>query len=278
MSDNESVIVATDELHPVVEATSELPEATEATAELPKYSAVELEAIKQGWRPKSEFQGDESDFVGAEAYIAKGPLIKKNKELEKAIKEMQANFAKTEKLVYERAKKELEAEANKAWATGDQAAYTKAQQELQELKPVSQQSTNPMDNPIVKEYIAVNKFIMTPVTDLDYKMRGIALAASDYHAAQFPNATPEEAIAYIDNALNETFPQRNKNPNREAPSAVAAIKPKAGAPATTHKGPHPEYHKLTDVQKMIGQQLTDSKYGKYTWDQYIKQLKDDNRL
>lgn len=43
----------------------------------PEYTKIELEAMDMGWRPKSEFNGDEDDFIDAKEFVRRKPLFDK---------------------------------------------------------------------------------------------------------------------------------------------------------------------------------------------------------
>lgn len=82
--------------------------------------SIEDRAKEMGWRPLSEFKGDESRFVDAETFVKKGeevlPIIKANaRKAEAELADMRATFAEfkkyhsqTEQRAYQRAIRDLE--------------------------------------------------------------------------------------------------------------------------------------------------------------------------
>ena len=59
----------------------EVPEGTgeEQTQEkkAPELSAVEQKAIEMGWKPKDNFDGEETDFIDAAEFVRRKPLFDK---------------------------------------------------------------------------------------------------------------------------------------------------------------------------------------------------------
>src|SRR6266702_2198796 len=83
-------------LEPVVETKEE-------GNEPPKHTALEERAIEQGWRPKDEWDGDESEFRSAREFIDRGELLRKissqGDELRK-LKEVAGALSEHNKQVY----------------------------------------------------------------------------------------------------------------------------------------------------------------------------------
>lgn len=194
---------------------------------------VEHEARQQGWVPKSEFRGKESDWIDAEVFVQRGkeinPILKKNnerllRELDSQKKEMgelraaTEEFKKFQKEQYERKAASLETEIKslreqkkQAISSGDgELAVTlddqidalkeeksQAREESKEVPPARQ--AEPV-SPEVAEWVEQNKWYST-----DVRMAAAAnVIAEDIKRSQ-PWITGKEFFKELDKALEENF-------------------------------------------------------------------------
>jgi hypothetical protein len=250
------------EIAPIVEEPSIVESSTELTEE-------EQKAMEQGWRPKDQYSGPEEDWVDAHTYLGRGTFLKQIKSLKSEVEEQKRtmelygeHYKRMEKLIYDKAKREIEESMRAARATGNFDAYEEAQKNLQELKPISEQPQNPADNPAVKKFIAENAWYTNPITDEDFELKAIAMAHDAKYSRDNPNATIEEVVAYVEKKIQEKKRGYMTNSNREsAPPATLTGSAKAAAPKTNPNLPHPEWNKLSDFQKEVVKKMTDSKFG-----------------
>src|SRR5438132_1680053 len=95
----------TEEVKDVVTGTPTTDEGdnTQQTTTQLQHTALEERAIEQGWRPKDEWDGDESEFRSAREFIDRGELLRKissqGDELRK-LKEVAGALSEHNKQVY----------------------------------------------------------------------------------------------------------------------------------------------------------------------------------
>jgi len=270
-------------------------EPTGEVLEQPQYSDEEVKAMEQGWRPKEEYSGPEDDWVDAHTYLGRGTFLKQIKSLKHDLDEQRKTTEMVmehtkymEKLMYEKARKEIEAEQKAARMRGDFEAYDRATQELQDLKPISEQPKNPLDHPEVQRFLNSNPWFNNPQTANEFELQAIAKAADAYYAKANPNAAIDEVVAYVEKRVQEKRKDYMTNNNRETPSptAVSSAIRTQGTGKPTAKAPHPEWNKLSDFQKQVVKQMTDPKYGVKGYkenpaegiNKYIEELKQLNAI
>lgn len=232
-------------------------------------SPEEAKAREQGWRPKEEYQGPEDEWVDAHTYLGRGTFLKQIKNLKSELQEQRKTmdmFAEhtkhMEKLMYDKAKRELEAEQKAARMRGDFDTFERVSKEIQDLKPISEQPKDPSQNPELQRFLKENTWYTAPQTEEDFELKGIAEAADTYYTKTHPNATIEEVVAYVEQKVNNRRKSYMTNSNREVqvPNALSPSKTTATKPASS-KLPHPEWNKLSDFQKTVVKQMTDPKFG-----------------
>ena len=125
------------------EQVVEAPEAAEVSAEL---SEARKEASRFGWRPLDQWDGDESAWVDADKFLARGQeyngfLKKENgrlntrlSEVEKTLQEFAAHHEKVAAQAYERAVKDLKEARKEAIRNQDVDAQLQVEEQLEELK------------------------------------------------------------------------------------------------------------------------------------------------
>lgn len=200
---------------------------------------VENEARLQGWVPKEEFRGDESDWIDANTFVQRGkeinPILRKNneriqKELDLTKKQMEELRATTEEFKkfqkesydrklqeYEEQIKDLKELKKKAVSEGDGELVVELDDRIEALKDqkanskppeASKKDDSPQVDPeiqkAVEDWVETNKW---------YKTDSKLAAATDAIAAQVRKDNPflvgKEFFDEVDKALADTFtPER----------------------------------------------------------------------
>lgn len=197
-------------------------------------SEIEQEARQQGWVPKEEFRGKDSDWIDAEIFVQRGkeinPILKKNnerllREIESQKREMgelraaTEEFKKFQKEQYERKATALEGEIKnlreqkkQAISQGDgdlavnlddqidalREEKAQAKVEAKETPPPAAQQTS--IDPEVTEWVSNNKWYST-----DVRMAAAAnVIAEDIKQSQ-PWLSGKEFLSELDKALEENF-------------------------------------------------------------------------
>lgn len=104
-------------------------------------SAIEQKAIEQGWRPKEEFDGDESEFIDAPEFVRRGELFtkiehqsKELKQVRQALEALKTHHNRVKETEYARALKELEAARKQALVEGEHDRFFALEEKIDEIK------------------------------------------------------------------------------------------------------------------------------------------------
>lgn len=219
-----------------------------------QYTAVELEAMEQGWRPKDEYQGDPDRFIEAGEFVRRGELFAKIDHQNKEMKQMRAtmeNFARhhanVEKAAYDRAIKDLKAQRKAALAEGDVDRFDELDNQIDTVteerdqfieKQRSVPQAVPEVNPAFSEWVSKNPW---------YSKDPLLQGAADRFGTQLAKqgVPPLEVLKQVEKKIKEEFPHKFSNPNRERPSAVEVPTPRGGSQKSRFAP--------TEEQKRIGQ-------------------------
>jgi hypothetical protein len=234
-------------------------------------TAIEQRALDMGWRPRTEYHGDEEDFIDAKEFVNRKPLFDKIESLKGAVqnnaqtvKALIEHNAKIEKAAYERAIKELRAEQKKAIDDGDMSKYHELQEEIDETKAspptVPEVPTQAAVPPEVQNWIARNSWYAK-----DHRMKAAADAIGLEGNEQGLRGQP--LLDFIEKEVRKEFPHKFTNPNQ---ARAAAVEGSGGGKASGAKSSDDSYP-LNDQEKRIMNTLVSSKT--MTKAEYIKQLK-----
>lgn len=238
-------------------------------------SVIEQKALEMGWRPKSEFEGDEDDFIDAQEFVRRKPLFEKidhvGKELRetrKALKALQEHHTKVKEAEYQNALKQLRAEKKVALEEGDadrlieideQMAETKAAEAAQRTQQ-QQQAAQPHPNFV--QWVGKNPWYQS-----DVELRTVADQIGSAYAVKNPDIHPDDVLKYVEQRIRKLYPENFRNPNKERPSAVEG---RTQTQASEKKDGVSDYP-LTDEERRV--MNTFVRQGIMTKEQYIKDLK-----
>lgn len=225
-----------------------------------EFTAVEQEALAQGWRPKEEFEGDPDRFIDAGEFVRRGELFSKidhqNKELKQlrlAMDQFKQHHANVEAKAYERAVADLKRQRKEALAEGDVEQYDQLDQAIDNLKEqreefvqreqaVAQAQAQQID-PQFAAWVNKNTWYTTDVV--------MAGAADRYGTTLAREGVPPlEVLKRVEAKMKEEFPHKFTNPNRAKPSAVEA-------PGVRGSGAKTKYQP-SEMEKRVGQNLVRS--------------------
>jgi len=264
----------------VVEIATSEPEISDKKPEL---SDIEKTAMEQGWKPKDQFNGE--DWVPADEFVRRGPLLKRISEQSKDLKELKAAlehfkeiFHKKETSTYTTRMDELLAERLKAVELSDVEAFKKIdieimklnQQrgELENVKQAPKIQEAPKQDPAFVEFAAkheANWFNNNSPENI--AMRAFANAIAQDLDRKHPTLAPAEGLKIVEQRVREQFPHRFNETNRNQPSKVGVSTALPETKASTND----LISKLTPIQKEMGMYAV--KHTKnYTLLQYAKDL------
>lgn len=228
-------------------------------------------AREQGWRPKEEWEGDASKWVSAETFLAKGELItkieslgKKLKDSEKAIKMLTDHNQKIKEKEFQRAVEYLKNQKKQAYEAGDVDKIIEIDDQIAEVKEKQKTiitETKQTENQSAPEFIAWTQANTWYGTDPE--MTSDADAFGNAYAANNPNKSPEEVLAYVSNKIKKIYKEKFENPARTKASAV-----ESGGRRQESKEDSVE---LTEVERRA--MNTFVRMGLMTKEEYIKQLR-----
>src|SRR3990167_4465343 len=106
---------------------------------------LEEKARQKGWKPESEFDGEDADFVDAKEFLLREPLLETIRELKKHIKVQREKTDQDMKLIstqfmqvseqaYKRALADLQAQRDYAISEKDTAAIKQLDTEIDTVK------------------------------------------------------------------------------------------------------------------------------------------------
>lgn len=193
---------------------------------------IESEARTQGWVPKEEFRGNESDWIEAEVFVQRGkeinPILRKNNEriqkeldatrrqmedLKKATDEFKVfqKEAYTKKLAdYELEISDLKDLKRKAVSEGDGDLVVELDDKIEEIRTKKISEVPPKDSPKttvepkvtgeIVEWVESNKWYKE-----DPKMANAANRIAEQIRLEFPYAVGKDFLDKLDKELETMF-------------------------------------------------------------------------
>ncbi len=266
----EQVVENNEEVVAPVEGAGETQQTT-----APELSSVEQKALEMGWRPKTDFEGDEDDFIDAQEFVRRKPLFEKidhvGKELRetrKALKALQEHHTKVKEAEYQNALKQLRAEKKVALEEGDADRLIEIDEQMAEAKAVDvaqrtqqhQQASQPHPNFVA--WVGKNQWYQS-----DVELRSVADQIGTAYAAKNPETSPDDVLKYVEQRVRKLYPENFRNPNKERPSAVEG---RTQTQASEKKDGISDYP-LTDEERKV--MNTFVRQGIMSKEEYIKDLK-----
>jgi tetratricopeptide (TPR) repeat protein len=256
----------TEEVEIVVTGEDEAPEVIET----PQYTEIEQTAIEQGWRPKDEWQGDESKWRDAKEFVERGELYSKIdtmgrdlKDTKKALKMLQEHHSKLKEVEYNKALTELKAAQKKNLEAGDADAYLETTELLTDLKAeqkareVYQEQMPEQVDPRFTAWVDKN-----PWYAKEPAMKKHADLIGEVYARQNPDLDPVEVLQYVTREIKEKFKDKFVNPNR----AKQTVEGGSGSAPTSKT----KFELTADEVKVMN---TFIRTGAMTKEQYIEEVK-----
>ncbi len=238
--------------------------------ETSEYSDIEQQAIEQGWRPKSEWSGDESKWRDAKEFVERGELYSKIdtmsrdlKDTKKALKMLQEHHSKLKGVEYSKALAELKAAQKKNLESGDADAYLETTELLTDLKAeqkareVYQESMPPVVDPRFTAWVDKNQWYAK-----EPAMKRHADLIGEVYAKQNPDLDPVEVLKYVTDEIKSKFKDKFVNPNRSKPGAVEG--------STNASSPSKKFEMSEDEVKVMN---TFIRQKIMTKEEYIAELK-----
>ena len=235
-----------------------------------EYSAIELKAIDQGWIPKEEFDGDESEFIDAPEFVRRGELFEKiehqSKELKtvrKALEAFKVHHTKVKEAEYNRALKALQDERRRLLVEGEHERAFAIEDKIEEVKLEKEEIVRVAQEPVeqdtgytqqFQDWVSRNEWYET-----DRIMRKAADAVGlDYHNQGY---SPAEVLKMVERDMKREFAHKFQPKKQPAPQVEGSTRSPGKADSFA----------LTSDEKQIMRQIVAS--GVMTEAEYIKELK-----
>lgn len=235
------------------------------------YSPLEQRALEMGWRPKTEFSGDDEDFVDAKEFVGRKPLYDKLSQQSKELKNikstvaaLQDHYNKVQETEYNRALKALKNERKSALSEGDADRFDALDDEIKivekqfEIARQTKQVQEATTREVPPEFAAWQQ--RNPWYGTTKYMRDFADSVGAKLAGSMP---PGEVLKQVEQAVKAEFPQKFTNPNK-------ANAPDVSSPKTASKGKGNTFT-LSETERTVMNKLVRGGY--ITEAAYIADLK-----
>jgi hypothetical protein len=237
------------------------------------YTEIQLKAIDQGWIPKDDFDGDESEFIDAAEFVRRGELFKKIetqskevKALRQALESFKVHHSKVKEAEYERALKTLQSARKDAVINGEHEQAFALEEKIDEIKAEKAMVVAEGKAPVVQDDVGYTAEFQAWVDKNSwYENNKVMRATADalgvaYHKEGF---NPAEVLRKVANDIREEFKDKFKKQSSER---TMAVEPSTRTGSNTRAS-----EVMTSEEREIMRQIV--RMGGITEAEYIKELK-----
>jgi len=201
----------------------------------PEFTKTEQEAIKYGWKPQDQWEGEVDDFRPAKEFMERSSFFKKINDLNRkidqgnsALQALQQSHALVHRKAYEQAMVDLKAEHRAAVEAGDGNAADKVLDKMDSERQkavVAQQAAAvqvPQNNAEFDEFREKNSAWYGEQGD-DVMTIYADRAGFDYVQGQVAKGirpTNQSVFDHVEKKVRDKFPDRFGSTKRAAPSPV----------------------------------------------------------
>lgn len=221
---------------------------------------IEELAAEYGWKAEGEKSAEEFVKVAMDKFPEQS---KKIKQLFRAVDELKIHMSKTEKLAYDRAKKEIDDQRKQAIHNGDIDLVEKLDQAKSDLVPIMEKTDV---HPSIVEFEERNAGWLTGTSYEELKMQQWVEA----HGAILgrKRLPVDEHMLLLEDHIKKEFPDYF-NDNEDIKSPVSSSRENISN-KSLKKGKNPTFNDLSQEQKKIARDFED--LGIMSIDNYIKDL------
>jgi hypothetical protein len=258
----------TDEVKTPVEGQVE----GEAAPAAPEYTEIEVRAMEMGWRPKTEFNGNEDDFVDAKEFVGRKPLFDKLdaqgrhlKVVSRALEQLKTHYTMVNEAAYERALADLKTSRREALTNGDGDKFEQLDDQIKLVEEQKQQLQAVKQNTNVQENVVHPEFQSWKSRNQWYDTVPYMRNYADTVGVQFnqQGMTPSEVLKKVEEAVRKEFPNKFHNANKDAaPHVESAVK--TGVKSNKAES------QLSDIERKMMNDLV--RAGVLTKDKYLADL------
>lgn len=245
----------------------------ETKKEQPQLSPIEEQALSMGWRPRTEFDGSDDEFVDAKEFVRRKPLFdrldqqgKQLKNVTKALDQLKGHYSKMREVEFQRALTELKSARRQALSDSDGERFEvlddrikEVEKEAEKLTREAEVPTNAPDPAEFQQWHSRNGWYQK-----DEAMTAFADRVGNKYKDQVDRGdmTPLQALQKIEQAVKTEFQHKFRNPNKDTAPNVGDSAPGA------KKG---LAFQLTEEENKIMTNLVRQKV--MTKEEYIRDLK-----
>lgn len=186
-----------------------------ATQESPDYTEVEQSALKQGWKPKDQWEGDPDQHRSAREYLDRGELLGKIKsqnakldEFNRTLAVMSEHNKKVYAAGYEKALGDLKLQKKEALREGDADAVMEIDDKIDETKEALRNIKNTNTTPQGPSVTTQNWLQENEWYAKDRVMRAAANEMAVEYVKSHQNASEEQIYDYIDKEIRKELPEK----------------------------------------------------------------------
>ena len=222
----------------------------------PEYSPAELKALEDGWRPLSEWEGNEEDWVSAKEFNFRGELMsrissqsgqlndykKKADELSEAIKILGEHHKKTAEIERKRILDGLKKEKALALEENDTEAVVEIDDQIADIKAdmkadaeATEDKGGDAPNQTPPE---VTAWLANPSNSWyhnDPVLKGVANTVSEDYMRRHPEASIMDMLNYTDTKVREEMPHKFPDTEDEVRKPKPKVTEKSTTPRTQKK-------------------------------------------
>lgn len=207
--------------------TEEVVEGGQESVQEVKLTPIQEKALDQGWKPKEQFEGDESEFIDAAEFVRRGELFQKiehqSKELKsvkQALEAFKQHHSKVAESEYNRALKSLQESRKQAFVDGETEKAFAIEEQIEEVKAekatAQREAATPAVQELNPEFVAWTG--KNPWYQSDRAMRSYADSVGLDLARQ--GFSPSEVLRKVEEDVRKEFAHKFTNPKRDRPNAV----------------------------------------------------------
>ena len=266
-------------MNEIVDGVVQHPEepVVEQKQETPEYTEIQIKAIEQGWIPKEEFDGDESEFIDAAEFVRRGELFKKietqNKELRavrQALEAFRVHHSKVKEMEYERALKSLKDAKREATVSGDHERALALEDKIEEVRVEKDLISRESAATAVKEPVGYTPEFQEWVNRNSwYETNRVMRAAADKLGKDLyeEGNSPPEVLRLVEAEIRKEF-----NHKLETPTQPTASRRSTGVDSSTRQSISRDTFRLTPEEEQVMRQIISVTPG-YTEADYKREIK-----
>lgn len=234
---------------------------------------TEKKAMEMGWRPKTEFAGDEDSFIDAKEFVRRKPLFdkievqsKEIKNVRKAIEALQQHYTTREAAAVEQALTKLRTARQSAITDSDGESFEAIDTEIKRVEKESERLKRLDTLPVQREELHPEFQVWTSKNDWYNKTTSMR-AWADTRGVELAQQglVPADVLRTIEKEVKTEFPHKFTNPNKtNAPDVENSSK------AGSVSGKQNSFD-LTEQERKIMNTLVGG--GHMTKEKYLDQLK-----